>query len=72
MYLVPINPEFVGRVIEAERPDSIMLGFGGQTALNCGVALQRSGILDKYGIKVLGTKIRGIEITISFYCQMND
>ena len=44
-------------------PDSIMLGFGGQTALNCGVQLQRSGILDKYGIRVLGTKIRGIEIT---------
>jgi carbamoyl-phosphate synthase large subunit len=63
VYLVPINPEYVERVIEAERPDSIMLGFGGQTALNCGVALQRSGILDKYGIKVLGTKIRGIEIT---------
>ena len=63
MYLVPTNPEYVEKVIEAERPDSIMLGFGGQTALNCGVSLQRSGILDKYGIKVLGTKIRGIEIT---------
>jgi carbamoyl-phosphate synthase large subunit len=63
VYLVPINPEYVKKVIEAERPDSIMLGFGGQTALNCGVALQRSGILDKYGIRVLGTKIRGIEIT---------
>jgi carbamoyl-phosphate synthase large subunit len=61
--LVPINPSYVEKVIEAERPDSIMLGFGGQTALNCGVALQRSGILDKYGIRVLGTKIRGIEIT---------
>jgi carbamoyl-phosphate synthase large subunit len=63
VYLVPINPEYVEKVIEAERPDSIMLGFGGQTALNCGVALQKSGILDKYSIKVLGTKIRGIEIT---------
>jgi carbamoyl-phosphate synthase large subunit len=63
VYLVPTNPEYVEKVIEAERPDSIMLGFGGQTALNCGVSLQRLGILDKYGIRVLGTKIRGIEIT---------
>jgi carbamoyl-phosphate synthase large subunit len=63
VYLIPINPCYVEKVIEAERPDSIMLGFGGQTALNCGVQLQRSGILDKYGIRVLGTKIRGIEIT---------
>jgi carbamoyl-phosphate synthase large subunit len=61
--LVPINPEYVEKVIEAERPDSIMLGFGGQTALNCGVALERSGMLERYGIRVLGTKIRGIEIT---------
>jgi carbamoyl-phosphate synthase large subunit len=50
-------------VIEAERPDSIMLAFGGQTALNCGVALHKCGILEKYGIRVLGTEIRGIEIT---------
>jgi carbamoyl-phosphate synthase large subunit len=50
-------------VIEAERPDSIMLAFGGQTALNCGVALHKCGILEKYGIRVLGTQIRGIEIT---------
>lgn len=50
-------------MIEAERPDSIMLAFGGQTALNCGVALHKCGILEKYGIRVLGTQIRGIEIT---------
>lgn len=50
-------------MIEAERPDSIMLSFGGQTALNCGVALHKEGILKKYGIKVLGTQIKGIEIT---------
>ena len=50
-------------MIEAERPDSIMLGFGGQTALNCGVALHKEGILKKYGIKILGTQIKGIEIT---------
>jgi carbamoyl-phosphate synthase large subunit len=53
----------VERVIEVERPDSIMLGFGGQTALNCGVSLHEQGILQKYGIKVLGTSIRGINIT---------
>ena len=51
------------KVIEAERPDSIMLGFGGQTALNCGVALQQNGILEKHGIRVLGTQVKGIEIT---------
>jgi carbamoyl-phosphate synthase large subunit len=50
-------------VIQAERPDSIMLGFGGQTALNCGVALHEQGILEKYGMRVLGTQIQGIEIT---------
>jgi carbamoyl-phosphate synthase large subunit len=53
----------VERVIEAERPDSIMLGFGGQTALNCGVSLHEQGILQKYNIGVLGTPIRGINIT---------
>jgi carbamoyl-phosphate synthase large subunit len=53
----------VEKVIEAERPDSIMLGFGGQTALNCGVALQQNGILEKHGIRVLGTQVKGIEIT---------
>jgi carbamoyl-phosphate synthase large subunit len=50
-------------VIEQERPDSIMLGFGGQTALNCGVALHSQGILERYGIRVLGTQVKGIEIT---------
>ncbi|MBV9667122.1 MAG: hypothetical protein JO327_03225, partial [Nitrososphaeraceae archaeon] len=50
-------------MIEVERPDSIMLAFGGQTALNCGKALHKCGILEKYGIRVLGTPIRGIEIT---------
>jgi len=53
----------VERVIEAERPDSIMLGFGGQTALNCGVSLYEQGILQKYNVRVLGTPIRGINIT---------
>ena len=63
MYPVPINTDYVEKVIQAEKPDSIMLGFGGQTALNCGVALYEQGVLQKYGIRVLGTQIRGIEIT---------
>jgi carbamoyl-phosphate synthase large subunit len=54
---------YVQKVIEKERPDSVMLSFGGQTALNCGVSLDGEGILDKYGIKVLGTQIDGIRIT---------
>ena len=61
--MAPINVTYVQRVIEKERPDSIMLGFGGQTALNCGVALDTEGILNKYGINVLGTQIDGIRIT---------
>ena len=60
---MPINTSYVEKVIEAEKPDSIMLGFGGQTALNCGVALNEQGILQKHGIRVLGTQIKGIEIT---------
>ena len=63
VYLLPINVIYVQKVIEKERPDSIMLNFGGQTALNCGVSLDSEGILDKYGITVLGTKIDGIRIT---------
>ncbi|MEM2856711.1 MAG: carbamoyl-phosphate synthase (glutamine-hydrolyzing) large subunit [Candidatus Nitrosocaldaceae archaeon] len=62
-YLLPVTPEFVTQVIERERPDGIMLSFGGQTALNCGVTLAKNGILDKYGVKVLGTSIESIEIT---------
>jgi carbamoyl-phosphate synthase large subunit len=63
VYLLPITPEFVKKVIEAERPDSIMLAFGGQTALNCGVSLSQDKIIEKYGIRVLGTQIDGIKIT---------
>jgi len=63
VYLLPINTSYVEKVIEAERPDSIMLAFGGQTALNCGVAIHKLGILKKYGINILGTPIKGIEIT---------
>lgn len=63
VHFLPVTPEFVKRVIEAERPDGILLGFGGQTALNCGVQLAKKGILDKYDVQVLGTPIRGIEVT---------
>ena len=60
IYFLPVTPEFVERVIERERPDGILLAFGGQTALNCGVELYRSGILEKYGVKVLGTPVQAI------------
>ena len=53
MYLQPVTPKYVESVIENERPDSIMLSYGGQTALNCGVKLDEIGILEKYGIRVL-------------------
>ncbi|MEM5879122.1 MAG: carbamoyl-phosphate synthase (glutamine-hydrolyzing) large subunit [Candidatus Aenigmatarchaeota archaeon] len=62
VYFLPITPEFVGKVIEKERPDGILLTFGGQTALNCGVELYERGILEKYGVRVLGTGIEAIEI----------
>ncbi len=63
VYLLPVTPAFVSKVIEKERPDGIMLSFGGQTALNCGVTLAKEGLLSKYGVKVLGTSIRSIDIT---------
>lgn len=63
VYLLPISVTYVQKVIEKEGPDSIMLGFGGQTALNCGVALEDNEILRKNGITVLGTQIEGIRIT---------
>ena len=63
VYLLPVNPEYVESIIEKERPDGIMLAYGGQTALNCGVKLDESGILKKYGVNVLGTQIAGIKRT---------
>ena len=63
VYLLPVNPEYVESIIEKERPDGIMLAYGGQTALNCGVMLEESGILQKYGVNVLGTSIKGIQKT---------
>ena len=62
-YFLPITAEMVERIIEAERPDGILLSFGGQTALNCGVALERSGALERYGVRVLGTQVKAIEAT---------
>ncbi len=63
MYSIPVNPQYVESIIESERPDGLMLGFGGQTALNCGVKLDELGILKKYGTKVLGTQVKGIQAT---------
>ncbi len=60
VYFLPVQPYFVERVIEKERPDGILLAFGGQTALNCGVELYQSGVLEKYGVKVLGTPVQAI------------
>lgn len=63
VYLLPVTPDYVNRVIEKEMPDGIMLGFGGQTALNCGVSLFDNGTIKKYGINVLGTKINSIKLS---------
>lgn len=60
IYYLPVTPEFVEQVIEKERPEGILLSFGGQTALNCGVALYKSGVLEKYNVKVLGTPVQAI------------
>ncbi|MBN2431952.1 MAG: carbamoyl-phosphate synthase (glutamine-hydrolyzing) large subunit [Acidobacteria bacterium] len=60
IYFLPVTPYFVERVIARERPDGILLAFGGQTALNCGIRLHRQGILDRYGVAVLGTPIQAI------------
>jgi len=62
-YFLPVTPEFVAQVIEKERPDGILLSFGGQTALNCGLDLYRSGILYKYAVDVLGTPVEAIQLT---------
>ena len=60
IYFLPVQPYFVERVIEKERPDGILLSFGGQTALNCGVELYQSGVLEKYKVRVLGTPVQAI------------
>ncbi len=63
VYFLPVSPYFVEKVIEKERPDGILLGFGGQTALNCGVALDETGILQRHGVAVLGTPVSTIRDT---------
>lgn len=63
VYLLPVTPEYVESIIEKERPDGVMLAYGGQTALNCGVKLSESDVLQKYGVGVLGTPVDGIQKT---------
>jgi carbamoyl-phosphate synthase large subunit len=60
VYFLPVNPYFVEKVIQKEQPDGILLSFGGQTALNCGLELYKSGILEKYNVEVLGTPVQAI------------
>src|SRR6185503_18708397 len=63
IHLVAVTPELVERIIVKEEVDAILLSFGGQTALNCGLELEASGVLDRYGVRVLGTPIRAIRET---------
>ncbi|MBS7249429.1 MAG: carbamoyl-phosphate synthase (glutamine-hydrolyzing) large subunit [Candidatus Freyarchaeota archaeon] len=63
VYLLPVTPYFVEEIIRREKPDGILLSFGGQTALNCGVELAKSGVLEKYNVEILGTPVRAIELT---------
>ncbi len=63
VYFLPVEPTFVTRVIEKEKPDGILLSFGGQTALNCGLELVRLGVLARFGVEILGTPIRAVEVT---------
>ena len=60
IYFLPVTPYFVEQVIKKERPEGILLAFGGQTALNCGVELYKNGVFKKYGIEVLGTPVQSI------------
>ena len=60
IYFLPVTPYFVEKVIDKERPDGVLLSFGGQTALNCGVALYQGGVFEKYGVQVLGTPVQAI------------
>jgi len=60
IYFLPVTPYFVEEVIKKEKPDSILLAFGGQTALNCGIDLYKNGVLEKYNVRVLGTPVQSI------------
>ena len=62
-YFLPITADYVEQVIRSERPDGILLTFGGQTALNCGIALRKNGIFEQYNLRVLGTPVSAIELT---------
>src|SRR6266568_2514513 len=63
IYFLPVTPFFVTKIIEKERPDGILLSFGGQTALNCGIELYEQGVLEQYGVTILGTPISAIILT---------
>ncbi|KAJ2008169.1 carbamoyl-phosphate synthase (glutamine-hydrolyzing) cpa2 [Coemansia thaxteri] len=63
VYFAPVTPQYLAQIIEKERPDGIMLAFGGQTALNCGVQLEKMGVLAKFGVRVLGTSVRTLELS---------
>ena len=63
VYFLPVTPHFVEEIIKKEQPDGILLAFGGQTALNCGTELYQNGILQKYGVEVLGTSVEAIMAT---------
>ena len=63
VYFLPVNDHFASRVIEREKPDGLLLSFGGQTALNCGMLLHKKGILKKYNVEVLGTPIESVIIS---------
>src|SRR6476469_6424709 len=63
VYLLPVNADFAERVIETEKPDGMLMGFGGQTALNCGLEIADRGVLKRYGVRVLGTPIEAIRDT---------
>ncbi|MGB9893971.1 MAG: carbamoyl phosphate synthase large subunit, partial [Candidatus Saccharicenans sp.] len=63
IYFLPVIPYFVEKIIEKEKPQAMMISFGGQTALNCGLALWKNGVLDKWKINILGTPVESVEIT---------
>src|ERR1700753_3878735 len=63
VYFLPVTPYFVEKIIEREQPDGILLAFGGQTALNCGIALYEQGILEKHHVNILGTPVSAILLT---------